>query len=94
MQQARHDNQYRQQYPQAAHHGQFHPSRPGVGNRKHKKENHRENEHAVKQVHGDPSVGTTMKAAANRVCGGDHAGDAAFWRVKYRFENQAEAKRD
>jgi len=26
-----------------------------------------------------------MKAAANRVCGGDHAGDAAFWRVKYRF---------
>jgi hypothetical protein len=42
----------------------------------------------------DPSVGTTMKAAANRVCGGDHSGDAAFWRVNIGFENQAEAERD
>jgi hypothetical protein len=52
MQQARRDNRYRQQYAEAGQHRQFHPSRPGVGNREHEKENHRENEHAVKQVHG------------------------------------------
>jgi len=52
MQQARRDNRYRQQYAEAGQHRQFHPSRPGVGNREHEKENHRENEQAVKQVHG------------------------------------------
>jgi hypothetical protein len=42
----------------------------------------------------DPSVGTTMKGAANRVCGGDHAGDGRFGASNIGFENKAECERD
>jgi pilus assembly protein Flp/PilA len=43
----------------------------------------------------DPSVGATMDGGANRVCVGDHAGDAAFWIVKrHPSENKAPTKRD
>jgi hypothetical protein len=38
----------------------------------------------------DPSVAATMDGGPNRVCVGDHAGDAAFWIVKrHPPENKA-----
>jgi hypothetical protein len=42
----------------------------------------------------DPSVGTTMKGAANRVCGGITPVTRRFGTSNIGFENQAEAERD